>query len=477
MAFAPLRKKNLRAALTGLSAGFTLAAGVGCTQAVPSQFKLLPATDTAPAAFQVGEEVVEKRGAPIDILWVIDNSASMLTSQTKLKNGLASFARDYLTKQGTDIQLAVITTDAFVANPAWEKYLNEPNPETKKTPLQVHREKEPNQKQWGPDYAKLSASALMSTKGAKSGLVSNFQSRVLVGTQGIYEEHGFDSVVQFLGDNETGASPNKLFRKGSQRIVIFLSDEDDQSMGDRVGPEPRKLLYSGTYYSGKDAAKAEKILPSHFTIDCPGEATLAGAPITAKTAMTLCVRPGIVEGVDEFKARLDAFFRKLDGNPNGNPNYFVTAIVGQDPATIESLRRNTKEKNSETGLTVITNEVGSRYLELVSRAGNGSFAMDIGASDYSPILRKIGLEIEKRSIQTKTLPQTSFTLDRAPDTRERLVVTAILASGRSVVLAPDQFRVAGNTLVIADEKFKSVLQPGDRITVVYQPSTVLPASK
>lgn len=472
MSFVILKKSSSRAALAALVAF----GGAGCTQSVPSQFKLMPAQDTAPAAFEVGEVVVEKRGAPVDILWVIDNSASMLTSQTKLKNGLSAFARDYLTKDGTDIQLAVITTDAFVANEAWQKYLTTENPETKKTPLQVHREKEPNQRQWGPDYAKLPGGALMSTK-SKSGLISNFQSRVLVGTQGIYEEHGLDSVEQFLADNELGASTAKLFRKGSQRIIIFLSDENDQSVGRHVGPEPRKLLYSGSYYSGKDRATADKILPAHFTIDCPGDAYVTGAPITASTAMTLCMRPGIVEGVDAFKNRLDAFFRKLDGNANGNPNYFVTAIVGQNPATIEALRKNTKERNAETGLTVITNEIGTRYLDLVSVAGNGSFAMDIGANDYSPILKKIGLEIEKRSLVKKTSPQTSFTLDRAPDPRERLVVTVELATGKSIVLAASQYHLAGNKLVISDKSLISVLQPGDRITVQYQPSTVLPAAK
>jgi hypothetical protein len=413
MSFAKLKIKNSRNASLAVAVALLAA---GCTQSVPSQFKLLRAEDSAPAAFEVGEVVVEKHGAPIDILWVVDNSASMLTSQTKLKNGLAAFARDYLTKDGTDIQLAVITTDTYVANNAWEKYLNTENPETKKTPLQVHASKEPNQRQWGPDYAKISASALMSTK-SKSGLVSNFQSRVLVGTQGMYEEHGFDSVAQFIADNEKGSSANKLFRKGSQRIIIFLS------------------------------------------------------------AMTLCARPGTVEGVNVFKDQLDSFFRGLDGNPVGSPNYFVTAIVGQDPKTIETLRRNTTEKNAETKLTVITNEIGSRYLDLVNEAGNGSFAMDIGASDYSPILKKIGLEIEKRSVVKKTSPQTTFILDRAPDTREKLVVTVQTAGGRVFVLADSQYHVAANKLVITDKSLISVLQPGDRISVQYQPATVLPASK
>jgi hypothetical protein len=161
----------------------------------------------------------------------------------------------------------------------------------------------------------------------------------------------------------------------------------------------------------------------------------------------------------------------------GSPNYSITAIVGQDPKTIETLRRNTTEKNAETKLTVITNEIGTRYIDLVNEAGNGSFAMDIGASDYSPILKKIGLEIEKRSVVKKTSPQTTFILDRAPDTREKLVVTVQTAGGRVFVLADSQYHVAANKLVITDKSLISVLQPGDRISVQYQPATVLPASK
>jgi hypothetical protein len=118
MSFAKLKIETSRNASFAVALALLAA---GCTQSVPSQFKLLRAEDSAPAAFEVGEVVVEKHGAPVDILWVVDNSASMLTSQTKLKNGLAAFARDYLTKDGTDIQLAVITTDTYVANNAWEK--------------------------------------------------------------------------------------------------------------------------------------------------------------------------------------------------------------------------------------------------------------------------------------------------------------------------------------------------------------------
>jgi len=475
MSFAILKNKNFCTALAVVFVTLTLA---GCTQSSKSEFQQSRAEDSAAATSIAVEARSETKSAPVDILWVIDNSDSMATSQNKLKNGLESFANNYLTKSGTDIRLAVITTDTFIANTDWQKYRDAAIKDGK-SPTQIRKgfvakEGASGAFDWDENYAKLSSSALMSSK--NSNLLSNFKSRVVVGTKGCYEEHGFDSVDQFINDNENGNSPNKLFRKGSQRVIIFISDEDDQSMGPNVGPEPRKLLYSGSYYTGINPKKADAILPAQFTINCPGDANERGKPITINTAMTLCMRPGTAESVASFKGRLDTFFRTLDGNPNGNPNYLVTAIVGKDPAAVTELRQKTQEMNSETHLTVITNEIGTRYLELVNQAGNGSFAMDIAANKYNTILDKIGLEIVNHSTVTQTVAKMTYKLDRAPDLHERVIVTVQSASGKTYVLAANQFHVAANQFTITDDSLKTVLQPGDRIRVQYQPSTQLPAS-
>ncbi len=464
----------------------TLSAVMGCTQSVPSQFKLLPATDSDKAGSVIAELIEEKYGAKVDVLWVIDNSSSMKPSQVKLKNGLAQFAKKYLLKSGTDIQIGVITTDTYVANEAWEKYLATEIPGTNKTPLQfragalaAQRGEAPGARQWGPNYAKLTGNDLMRTKGASlAQLTSTFRNRVSVGTMGMYEEQGFSSVSQFLADNEKGNSSKKLFRKDSQRIIIFLSDEEDQSIApENVGPEPRKLLYRGSYYTEKDPVAADKILPAQFTINCPGT-TVDGV---ALAPMNVCNRPGLVIGVDRFKTSLDTFFKELDGSPMANPNYFVAAIVAKDLSTIQSLRAVSTEKDSQ-GQPVITHERGNRYLELVSLVGNGSEAMDLGAEDYAPILDKIGLEIVNRSVKTIFKAQSKFKLERAPDTREKLEATLVKASGEQFVLTADQFKMIDdngngvkNILEITDAKIISALQPGDRISVKYQPATVLPA--
>jgi len=437
---------------------------LGCTQSSPRQFKLLPAEQSVEAGFDVTADVTETHTSPVDILWVIDNSASMAPSQAKLKAGLSAFARTYF-KGSTDIQLAVITTDAFIANPLWEKYLDTPIAGRKDTPRTIA----PAHPEWTADYAKLSDRALMKTKSSSiSALTREFESRVSVGTKGIYEEHGFDSVEQFMVDNEKSSDPsaNKLFRKGSQRIIVFLSDENDGSMdASSVGPEPRKLLYRGSYYTGKDPVKAEQILPAHFTIDCP-TSNIDG---TTLEPMSICLRPGLVTPVEEVKKRFDTFFRELDGSTaNANPNYLVVSIIGKDLKTIQDLRSQVSNE--------ITHERGDRYIQFTDLVGNGSFSMDIGTKDYSKVLEKIGLEVVKHSSVKTFNPRTEFRLERAPDQSERLLVTLERASGERVLLNKNQYSVTKNILRITDAALKASMKVGDRVYVIYQPSTVLPST-
>src|SRR5687768_7892666 len=67
----------------------------------------------------------EVNTSQVDMLWVVDNSASMEPSQEKLRKGFSQFAKKYL-KPNWDIRTAVITTDTFLANPIFNQYLNQP---------------------------------------------------------------------------------------------------------------------------------------------------------------------------------------------------------------------------------------------------------------------------------------------------------------------------------------------------------------
>ena len=77
-------------------------------------------------------------------------------------------------------------------------------------------------------------------------LVTNFLTNLSTGSDGSGSERGMSSVLELMRDNEDpstrSASANPLFREGSIRVIVFVSDEDDQSISldssDKVDPAP-----------------------------------------------------------------------------------------------------------------------------------------------------------------------------------------------------------------------------------------------
>lgn len=57
----------------------------------------------------------------IDVLWVVDNSGSMATSQQNLANNFPSFISKF-TEKAYDFQMGVVTTDAYLALPVFTPY-------------------------------------------------------------------------------------------------------------------------------------------------------------------------------------------------------------------------------------------------------------------------------------------------------------------------------------------------------------------
>jgi hypothetical protein len=87
---------------------------VGCTGQIASSFRLKQQEQS----FNSQQEINTK----IDLLWVIDNSSSMDVSQEKLRKGFSGFAKKYM-QPTWDIQVAVITTDTYLAHSAFSSYL------------------------------------------------------------------------------------------------------------------------------------------------------------------------------------------------------------------------------------------------------------------------------------------------------------------------------------------------------------------
>ncbi|OFZ82244.1 MAG: hypothetical protein A2603_00975 [Bdellovibrionales bacterium RIFOXYD1_FULL_55_31] len=87
----------------------------GCTGQLPGSFRLAQQEEV----FATSQEINTK----LDMLWVIDNSGSMDVSQQRIRDGFSGFAQKYM-KPNWDIRVAVITTDTYLAHPAFTNYLN-----------------------------------------------------------------------------------------------------------------------------------------------------------------------------------------------------------------------------------------------------------------------------------------------------------------------------------------------------------------
>ena len=83
---------------------------LGCTQQSPKEFMLAQQEETLP--------VTQSVNTKIDLLWVIDNSPSMESVQTKVRLGMQQFAQQYM-KPSWDIRVAAITTDTYLADPSF----------------------------------------------------------------------------------------------------------------------------------------------------------------------------------------------------------------------------------------------------------------------------------------------------------------------------------------------------------------------
>lgn len=142
---------------------------------------------------------------PIDILWVIDNSGSMETSQANLAANFASFITNF---QNTnfDYQIAVTTTEAyqsaavFGGDPSWSRF-KDGNP-SESSGVRIITPNTPN-------------------------LDDVFQVNVSQGIAGDADERGLQSLEEILSnaDNLADSFP----RPGAFLAVIIMSDEEDFS--------------------------------------------------------------------------------------------------------------------------------------------------------------------------------------------------------------------------------------------------------
>ena len=580
MKAAKLKKTKLLAALSLIFAN-------GCTEQLPGSFRLQQQTET----FSSQQEV----NTQIDLLWVVDNSASMDVSQEKLRKGFRSFAEKYM-QPTWDIRVAVITTDTYLAHesfqgwignvipgtPGWQssyigsKSIPFTNPDWSRWPSGRtdrntalfnsgngsfdsgirYGELIPA---WGPNWSRLlaglhdgptpalcnellphflhgfancsvrdeapSSSATyrsadrclepdeysgetgtsqcvntLQNDTVRSGraiietlpddeqspdsiwtesLLRDFRINVSTGTAGQGSERGLGSLLQLLQDNES--SDTAFFRKGSLRGIIFVSDEDDQTL---VVPESPSVSFSPrTGYLCDETSLlslngGNPVINGAGGICCSNPANgcaygASGTSCPAKTVdgltytLSVCADPAQLRSVSDIKSEIDSFFRTLDeqSDPSASANWFTAAIVPTSAASIQLLQAARSQDDIAAGsIHTFAVDRGDRYLELVSLAGEGSLELDIAQEDYAPVLEEIG-----RSIIDK---KSTFTLDRAPTAEEDMLVTILHEDGSERVIDPEDYEIREKNLIITREELVLGLTKGDRISINYQPKTL-----
>ncbi|MGE4130075.1 MAG: hypothetical protein AB7F86_00470 [Bdellovibrionales bacterium] len=160
-----------------------------------------------------------KADTKIDVLWVIDNSGSMASSQTNLANNFPSFINSF-SQKGFDFTMAVTTTDAYLAlSPMWDSYFNL-NPK----PFYYEGLPMANKAKFRDGVGSTHSGVFVLDPNTPN-LQNVFVTNVMQGTNGRGDERSLQSIEAAL------KSPlnSGFIRQNAFLAVIIVTDEDDFS--------------------------------------------------------------------------------------------------------------------------------------------------------------------------------------------------------------------------------------------------------
>lgn len=180
---------------------------MSCDKPVES-FSLLPVQ----SSFVQSTQYVQR---PIDVLWVVDSSGSMASSQQNLSNNFAQFIQEFQTK-GFDFNMSVTHSGAFIDNYYGTLTRSRlcDGPITSSNNIC---------NQTGAQWTGIEVMTANTPN-----LQSVFQNNIQVGIVGTGDERAFSSMKKALENtNNTG-----FRRAGAFLSVIIVSDEDDFSHTD-----------------------------------------------------------------------------------------------------------------------------------------------------------------------------------------------------------------------------------------------------
>jgi hypothetical protein len=149
----------------------------------------------------------------VDVLWVVDNSPSMQTSQANLAQNFKSFITQF-EALGLDYHMAVTGTDAYLADPFFNNSLSNYNANNAKF-------LDGSTGTYGQGH---SGQFVMTPANTTPAI---FSQNVSIGTSGSGDERAFSSIISALNDSTNVASGFR--RSDAYLAIIIVSDEDDFS--------------------------------------------------------------------------------------------------------------------------------------------------------------------------------------------------------------------------------------------------------
>lgn len=307
-------------------------------------------------------------------------------------------------------------------------------------------------------------------------MIRDFTVNVSVGSNGHGSERGIGSVMQFIMDNER--TETAFFRPDSLRGIIFIGDEDDQTL--LLEEHPIDGLSPFSRYACDQKTLIElngiSVIAGTNGFCCAGldkncYLGLEGTACPTKTvddhtySLSVCAKREALLPVENAKIALDQFFNSVDGNPDTPPNYFIVSIVPLTGAGIKEIQsRRFEEDVRAKSIRVVAVDRGDRYIALGELVKNGSVALDLTSEDYSPILDAIGKSI----IENKS----TFTLTRAPLSSEDMTVKILHENGSFTLVTSDQFEIRNKSIIFKNIETVLSFKSSDRVVINYQPKTL-----
>jgi hypothetical protein len=279
--------------------------------------------------------------------------------------------------------------------------------------------------------------------------------------------------------NENTAT--QFFRPGSIRGILFVSDEDDQSVMDPILASELNTYRPNTGYrcdlttlqtlNGGSAsptccASGCTYSPITFNADGSPQECLRKQIDGVDLLPSICVPSQKLIPVSQIHAQMDQFFSTLDSAPGPSQSWFVSVITPLSLASIQSLQSARDTEDLAAGvIRAKAVDRGDRYLELADRVaaitGRPAVKMDLSSSDYAPILEAIGRAIVER--------KASFQLTREPTGSEDMQVKLLHADGSSLLIPSSEYVIQGRTLTLTSLDRVLAFSSSDRVLINYQP--------